>query len=116
MDIVTYVLAKNSANSAISSAIAALPKGLVYRGAVSYMSDLPSGAEIGDCYTIKYKGTSGTVADGHEVAWGNYEGTPQWIDFGGGTSTLNKTTETWTFVLADNTTVNKTIVTDVTLA
>lgn len=55
MDIVTYVLAKNSANSAISSAIAALPK------------------------------------------------------------TLNKTTETWTFVLADNTTVNKTIVTDVTL-
>ena len=84
MDIVTYVLAKNSANSAIATAIAALPKGLIYRGAVSYVSDLPNNAEIGDCYTIKYKGTSGTTADGHEVAWGNYEGTPQWIDFGGG--------------------------------
>lgn len=116
MDIVTYVLAKNSASSAIATAIAALPKGLVYRGAVSYVSDLPNNAEIGDCYTIKYKGTSGTTADGHEVAWGNYEGTPQWIDFGGGGGgTLNKTTETWTFVLADNTTVDKTIVTNVTL-
>ena len=116
MDIITYVMAKNSANDAIAAAIAALPKGVIYKGAVSYESDLPNNAEVGDCYTVKYKGSSGSVPDGKEVVWGSYEGTEQWITLGGPPPILSKTQETWTFVLVDNTQVTKTIVTDVSLS
>ena len=115
MDIITYVLAKNSANEAITAAISALPKGVIYKGAVSYESDLPSTAEVGDCYTIKYSGSSGSNPDGREVVWGNYEGTEQWITLGGPPPVLNKTQETWTFILANDTQVTKTIITDVSL-
>ena len=70
-------------SGAVYSAIAAFPKGLVYKGAVSYYSNLPaSGQTIGDAYTVKYTGSSGTETDGTEYAWGNYEGTLQWIPLG----------------------------------
>lgn len=82
MDIITYALAKNSADDAVAAAISALPKGIIYKGAVSYESDLPNTAEVGDCYTIKYSGSSGSNPDGREVVWGNYEGTAQWITLG----------------------------------
>lgn len=82
MDIITYALAKNGANEAVDAAISALPKGIIYKGAVSYESDLPNTAEVGDCYTIKYSGSSGSNPDGREVVWGNYEGTAQWITLG----------------------------------
>ena len=82
MDILTYALAKNGANEAVAAAISALPKGIIYKGAVSYESDLPNTAEVGDCYTIKYSGSSGSNPDGREVVWGNYEGTAQWITLG----------------------------------
>ena len=75
MDIISYAMAKSSTNSSIAAAIAALPKGIIYKGAVSYESNLPNNAEVGDCYTIKYKGSSGSTPDGQEVVWGSYEGT-----------------------------------------
>ncbi len=65
------------------AAIAALPNGLVYKGAVAYFDNLPtSQVEIGDCYTVKYKGSTGTEADGTEYAWGTFEGVNQWIPVG----------------------------------
>lgn len=75
--------AKAYAKSYTDTAIAALPKGVVYKGAVSYYADLPqSGQEVGDCYTVKYEGTTGTVPNGSEYVWGLYEGTLQWILLG----------------------------------
>lgn len=71
------------ANNAIAQAIEALPNGLVYRGAVNYYKDLPTGNnELGDTYSVKYQGETGTTADGNEYAWGEYDGTLQWIKLG----------------------------------
>jgi hypothetical protein len=71
------------ANNAIAQAIEALPNGLVYRGAVNYYKDLPTANnELGDTYSVKYQGETGTAADGNEYAWGEYDGTLQWIKLG----------------------------------
>jgi hypothetical protein len=71
------------ANNAIAQAIEALPNGLVYRGAVNYYKDLPTDSnELGDTYSVKYQGETGTNADGNEYAWGEYDGTLQWIKLG----------------------------------
>lgn len=56
--------------------------GVVWKGAVNYYSDLPADAAAGDCYTVKYAGSSGTKVDGTEYAWGNLDGTAQWIPMG----------------------------------
>lgn len=56
--------------------------GLIWKGAVNYYSDLPANAAVGDCYTVKYVGTSGTEVSGTEYAWGNLDGTLQWIPLG----------------------------------
>lgn len=70
-------------NNAIAQAIEALPNGLVYRGAVNYYKDLPTANnKEGDTYSVKYQGETGTTADGNEYAWGEYEGTLQWIKLG----------------------------------
>ena len=62
------------ADEAIANAINALPRGLIYRGAVDYYNNLPSeNNELGDTYSIKYQGTSGTEPDGNEYAWGKYD-------------------------------------------
>ena len=75
---------KNIANEA-KAMVAALPKGLVFRGEVDYVDELPSGAELGDTYSVRYKGTStdpSTELDGTEYAWGEYKGVLQWIPLG----------------------------------
>ena len=59
-----------------------LPNGLVYKGAVDYYDDLPSEASVGSVYTVKYKGSSGSVADGSEYVYGEYGGENQWIKLG----------------------------------
>ena len=82
MDIISYVMAKSASSAEIAAMIAALPKGIVYRGQVNYQINLPNNPEIGDAYTVKYQGTSGTVSDGREFIWGTYEETNQWIDLG----------------------------------
>ena len=70
-------------DAALAAAIAALPKALVYKGAVNYYADLPTeGVEVGHCYTVLYHGTSGTKKDGTEYAWGAYDGGYAWIPYG----------------------------------
>lgn len=59
--------------------IALLPKGVVLRGEVDYYNDLPQSPEYGDAYTVKYQGSSGTVADGREFAWATSN---TWIEIG----------------------------------
>lgn len=54
----------------------------MYKGAVDYQKDLPKNPEVGDTYTVKYTGTSGSVTDGAEYVWGKYNGTNQWIKIG----------------------------------
>lgn len=64
-----------------SDALELAALGIKYRGAVDYYADLPLDAEIGDAYTVKYSGDSGTTPDGTEYVWGNVGGSEQWIDF-----------------------------------
>ena len=60
MDVITLSLAKKSAKAYTDQAIEGLGKGIVYKGAVDYYNSLPSNAELGNCYTVLYKGTTGT--------------------------------------------------------
>lgn len=66
MDVVTLALAKKGAKQYTDEAIAGLGKGIIYKGAVNYYADLPNNATIGDCYSVLYKGTSGSVSSGAE--------------------------------------------------
>ena len=84
MDIVTLALAKKSAKQYTDEAIAGLGKGILYKGAVNYYNDLPNNAEIGDCYSVLYKGTSGNISSGIEYVWGKVNGqsSASWIQLG----------------------------------
>jgi hypothetical protein len=64
-----------------SDKIDAAALGIKYKGEVNYYADLPNSAEIGDAYTVKYAGSSGTTPDGTEYVWGTVSGTNQWINF-----------------------------------
>lgn len=66
MDILTYALAKKKAKAYTDEVISGLGRGIIYKGAVSYYNDLPYNAEIGDCYSVLYKGTAGTESSGLE--------------------------------------------------
>ena len=70
MDIITYSLCNKKAKQYTDKVISNLPRGIIYKGSVSYYSILPNNAEIGDCYTVMYKGTSGSVDYGAEYVWG----------------------------------------------
>lgn len=60
-----------------------LTSGLKWKGAVNYVADLPATPSEGDCYTVKYTGTSGTEAYGAEYAYGmDTDGTYKWIPLG----------------------------------
>lgn len=84
MDIVTLALAKKSAKQYTDDVIEGLGKGIIYKGAVSYYNDLPNNASIGDCYSVLYKGTSGTESSGLEYVWGQTsgQGSASWIQLG----------------------------------
>lgn len=64
-----------------SDKIDAAALGIKYKGEVNYYVGLPNNAEIGDAYTVKYAGSSGTTPDGTEYVWGTVSGTNQWINF-----------------------------------
>ena len=64
-----------------SDKIDAAALGIKYKGEVNYYADLPNNAKIGDAYTVKYAGSSGTTPDGTEYVWGAVSGTNQWINF-----------------------------------
>ena len=83
MDAATYILCKSSAKKYTDQVTQSLMGGVHYRGSVNYYADLPNGAQEGDSYTVKYAGTSGSVADGTEYTWG-YDTDSQayaWISF-----------------------------------
>ena len=70
MDAVTYILCKSSAKKYTDQVAQSLMGGVHYRGSVNYYADLPNDAQEGDSYTVKYAGTSGSIADGTEYTWG----------------------------------------------
>lgn len=84
MDIITYSLCNKKAKQYTDDAIEGLGKGIIYKGAVNYYNDLPNNASIGDCYSILYKGTSGTESSGLEYVWGKINGQSpaSWIQLG----------------------------------
>ena len=84
MDIVTLTLAKKGAKKYTDEVVEGLGKGIVYKGAVDYYNDLPDNASIGDCYSVLYKGITGTEPSGLEYVWGKINGgsTASWIQLG----------------------------------
>ena len=72
----------DAALKSLSDALDVAKLGIKYKGEVNYYSNLPSsGNQIGDAYTVKYAGSSGTTPDGTEYVWGTVSGTNQWINF-----------------------------------
>ena len=76
-------MATSAAKAYTDNKTAALMGGMRYKGSVSYYDDLPSDAEEGDAYTVKYAGTSGSNPDGTEYVWGldSDTNTLMWISF-----------------------------------
>lgn len=70
MDMATYILCKSSAKKYTDQVTQSLMGGVHYRGSVNYYANLPDDAQEGDSYTVKYAGTSGSIADGTEYTWG----------------------------------------------
>ena len=70
MDAATYILCKSSAKKYTDQVTQSLMGGVHYRGSVNYYADLPNNAQEGDSYTVKYAGTSGSIADGTKYTWG----------------------------------------------
>lgn len=71
----------------IEEIIAEFPRGLNWKGEVNYVKDLPSQVEIGDAYTVLYKGESGTEPYGAEFGFGqDQSGQYQWVMIGTDTS------------------------------
>lgn len=105
-DIIARGMAANAKGIAdIANAKAdAFANGLKYQGAVDYYGDLPNNASVGDVYTVKYRGSSGTTASGVEYVWGEYEQTEQWITLGNGAE--------GTSVLSTGETADKVLATD----
>lgn len=66
MDVVTLALAKKGAKAYTDKVIEDIGRGITYKGAVNYYNNLPQDAEIGDCYSVLYEGTSGTIPSGAE--------------------------------------------------
>ena len=80
MDIVTLSLAKKYTNNIIDG----FGRGILYKGAVNYYTDLPNNASLGDCYSVLYEGTSGDTPFGAEYVWGkiNNQNSATWIQLG----------------------------------
>lgn len=82
VDSIARMLAADASDIAEQAmkAIIEFPQGFTYKGEVDYFSDLPTtGNTVGDVYTVKYKGSSGTEPSGDEYVWGKYQGVEQWI-------------------------------------
>lgn len=105
MDVVTLALAKKGAKKYTDDAIAGLGKGIVYKGAVNYYNNLPGSAEIGDCYSVLYKGTSESVSSGIEYVWGKVSGASaaSWIQLGADISNFEDSANKVTSLSAQST-------------
>ena len=105
MDIVTLTLAKKGAKKYTDEVIEGLGKGIVYKGAVDYYNDLPNNASLGDCYSVLYKGTSGTESSGLEYVWGKINGgdTASWIQLGADVSDFENSNNKVTSLTSEST-------------
>lgn len=74
--------ALSAAKTYTDEVFAAFPDGTRYLGSVNYYLNLPDDAEIGDTYTVKYTGTTGTSPSGIKYVWGNDSGIERWIEWG----------------------------------
>ena len=83
MDVVTLGAALNGSKKYTDQVAQSLMGGVHYRGSVSYYDDLPANPAEGDSYTVKYAGSTGSVEDGTEYAWGYDTDTGDfaWISF-----------------------------------
>lgn len=80
--------------TAIQTAIAALSAGVKLKGAKNYYADLPTDPELGDAYTVRYSGTSGTDPLGVEYVWTMMDNgiivVPTWVPLGADPGTYAK--------------------------
>lgn len=102
-DIIATALALQAKKQAklANELLSNFPSGLVYKGSVNYYDLLPDTGNIGDTYTVKYKGDSqdeGVEYIGKEYGW---DGT-EWILI----SPIVEH-ETWTFTLMNGATITK---------
>lgn len=74
--IMFWDLAKKYAKKYADNLLGNVAQGFNWLGAVDYVDDLPTSANKGDAYTVKYEGDSGTIVLGSEFA---YDGT-EWIE------------------------------------
>lgn len=120
MDVVTLGAALNGAKKYTDTKVSSLMGGVKYKGSVNYYNDLPSDANEGDAYTVKYTGTSGSESDGTEYVWGldSDTGSLTWISFASNGYTKQEisnlltpleNTEEWVFTLEDGSTLTKNV-------
>ena len=80
--------------TAIQTAITALSAGVKLKGAKNYYADLPTDPELGDAYTVRYSGTSGTDPLGVEYVWTMMDNgiivVPTWVPLGADPGTYAK--------------------------
>jgi hypothetical protein len=81
MDIVTLGAALSGAKKYTDDVVHGIAGGITYKGEVNYYSNLPSNPTLGDAYTVKYSGTTGSNLDGTEYVWAENGGVAQWVDF-----------------------------------
>lgn len=81
MDIVTLGASLSGAKKYTDDVVHGIASGITYKGEVNYYSNLPSNPTLGDAYTVKYSGTTGSIPDGTEYVWAENSGVAQWVDF-----------------------------------
>ena len=92
-----WISGKAYARACADKAIGGLSTGISWKGAVDYYAGLPTTANVGDAYTVRYSGTSGNNGLGAEYAWGPCDGKNQWIRISPPVSiTIDGMTETTT--------------------
>lgn len=67
--IMFWDLSKKYAKKYADKLLGSVAQGFNWKGAVNYESDLPTSAAMGDSYTVKYQGISGTTVKGSDFAW-----------------------------------------------
>ena len=80
----TLAAARIDARRIAQEAMAELPNGISYLGSVNYEKDLPEDAYVGDEYTVRYEGESGTERNGWKYLWDgeSWVKTGQTLDLG----------------------------------
>lgn len=83
-DLFSYLLAVRHSTKEVDEKFKSFKNGLTFKGRVDYYKDLPTDAESGDEYIVRYTGESGEEADGRRFAFGDDSGTNTWIPIDSG--------------------------------